>query len=86
MEGEVDKRTRIHMKRSKKLLWKAHDDLTQEQYEKVSQILAIDSPLREQKCVISCPHRGSVSLYDNFPTAKYFDNSATQLIYTHQSC
>lgn len=47
VQNHVDKQTRIHMKRSKKLLWKSHYDLSVDQSEKVNQLLAIDPKLQE---------------------------------------
>ncbi|ADI00439.1 ISL3 family transposase [Salisediminibacterium selenitireducens] len=47
VQGELDKKSRIHMKRSKKLLWKSHYDLNEEQKLKVEKLLQIDPKLRE---------------------------------------
>lgn len=47
VQREVDKPTRIKMKRSKKLLWKSSYTLSEEQKMKVDALLAIDSRLKE---------------------------------------
>ncbi|NBJ71725.1 ISL3 family transposase [Roseburia sp. 1XD42-34] len=47
VQNEVDKKTRIEMKRSKKLLWKSEYKLDEEDKEKVEKLLAIDRRLKE---------------------------------------
>ncbi|WP_226038594.1 ISL3 family transposase [Aquibacillus saliphilus] len=47
VQRELDKKARIRMKRSKKLLWKSTYKLSEEEQEKVNQLLQIHSGLRE---------------------------------------
>lgn len=47
VQGDLDKKSRIQMKRSKKLLWKSHYTLDEEQSRKVEKLLQIDPRLRK---------------------------------------
>ncbi|BAC13372.1 transposase for IS652 [Oceanobacillus iheyensis HTE831] len=47
VQADVDKPIRLQMKRSKKLLWKSHFNLDEDQEEKVEKLLEIDTRLRE---------------------------------------